>query len=303
MSKIIPLLLLFVILQCSKNSVRENLPVDYVLIHHKIQIDSLEREYILFQPKQIKAEVILIALHGRGGTGEELMWKTGFNSLAEEEGFIIVYPFGLNRAWVDGRQLPDEDKNANDEKFILTLREKLKKEFSIQKFFLFGYSNGGFMAQRMAFFYPNTFIGYAGVVSSISENLNKHKPRQPAAVLFINGTDDPIVPYNGGMILGNKGVALGVEDTVKQWIKWNKCELKPELETINQQDDGVKVFIYNYTKCKSKKSVRFIKLEGAGHGWPGKLEEEISGFGKFTTEVSANQEIWKFAKSQLPRKN
>ena len=50
------------------------------------------------------------------------------------------------------------------------------------------------MAQRMAFFYPNTFIGYAGVVSSISENLNKHTPRQPVVVLFINGTDDPGQP-------------------------------------------------------------------------------------------------------------
>lgn len=303
MNKILPLLLLSLLLQCSKTSIRENLPVDYILIHEKIQVDSSEREYILFQPKQIKSNVILIALHGRGGTGEELMWKTGFNLLAEEEGFIIVYPFGLNKAWIDGRQLPEEDKNANDEKFLLALKEKLQKEFLIQKFFLFGYSNGGFMTQRMAFDHPNSFIGYASVVSTISENLNKGKPKRPVAVLFINGTEDPVVPYNGGTILGNKGSVLGAEDTVKQWVKWNKCELKPELETINQQEDGVKVFIYNYNTCKSKKLVRFIKLEGAGHGWPGKIEEEIPGFGKFTTEVSANKEIWKFAKSQLPREN
>lgn len=303
MNKILLSFLLFSVFQCSKNTVREKLPIDYILIHEKMKIDSTEREYTLFQPKQIKANVILFALHGRGGTGEELMWKTGFNQLAEEEGFIIVYPFGLNRAWADGRQLPDEDANAKDDKFLLALKDKLQTEFGISNFFLLGYSNGGFMTQRIAFFFPNSFIGYANIVSTISENLNREKPKQPVSVLFINGTEDPVVPYDGGMILGNKGLVLGAEATVKQWVHWNKCENRPETETINEKEDGVKVFLFTYRNCKSQKIVKFIKLEGAGHGWPGKIEEEILGFGKFTSEISANHEIWKFAKSVLPRKN
>jgi polyhydroxybutyrate depolymerase len=302
MKKILFFLILLLFAQCNKNSIRGNIPIDYILIHEKILIDSIEREYVLFKPKQIKANAILIGLHGRGGTGEELMWKTEFNRLAEEEGFIIVYPSGINRAWIDGRKLPEEDPNANDEKFILSLREKLEKEFSIPKFFLFGYSNGGFMTQKVAYTYPEAFNGYASVVSTISENLNKEKPKKQVPVLFINGTEDPIVPYKGGMISGNKGVAVGAEEAVKQWVKWNKCGVKPDAEIINQQPDGVKAFIHNYTNCKSGKPVRFIKLEGAGHGWPGKLEEEKPGFGKFTTEISANLEIWKFFQS-LPRKN
>ena len=204
MKNLLLLIFLLFFMQCNKNSIRGSIPIDYILIHEKIQIDLLEREYILFKPKEIKKNVILIGLHGRGGTGEELMWKTEFNRLAEEEGFIIVYPYGINRAWIDGRRLPEEDSKANDEKFLLALREKLEKEFSIQKFFLFGYSNGGFMTQKMAFTYPEAFIGYASVVSTISDKLNKEKPKQPVPVLFINGTDDPIVPYKGGMISGNK---------------------------------------------------------------------------------------------------
>ncbi len=302
MKKILLLLILFFFAECSKNSLRGNIPIDYILIHEKIQIDSLEREYVLFKPKQMKANVILFGLHGRGGTGEELMWKTEFNRLAEEQGFIVVYPSGINRAWKDGRKLSEESNKADDEKFILTLKEKLEKEFSIQKFFLFGYSNGGFMTQKIAFTYPEAFAGYASVVSTMSENLSKEKPRQPVPVLFMSGTEDPIVPYKGGMISGNKGVAVGAEDTVKQWVKWNKCGVKPDAEIINQLNDGVKVFIHTYSNCKSGKPVRFLKLEGAGHGWPGKLEEEKPGFGKFTTEISANVEIWKFFQS-LPGKN
>lgn len=302
MRNIILLILFFLFFQCSQKSIRGNIPIDYIILHEKILIDSIEREYVIFQPKVIKQNVILIGLHGRGGSGEEFMWKTEFNQLAEKEGFIIVYPSGVNKAWVDGRNLSDENPNVNDEYFLLRLREKLEKDFSIQKFFLFGYSNGGFMTQKMAFTYPKSFAGYANVVSTISENLNKIKPKEPVSVLFINGTEDPIVPYNGGMIKGNKGVAIGAEDTVKQWVKWNKCNVKPEAETINQNKDGIKVFIHTYANCKSSKQVRFLKLEGAGHGWPGKLEEENIGFGKFTSEIDANKEIWKFFK-ELPRKN
>ncbi len=302
MRKILLFLILLLFTQCSKNSLRGNIPIDYILIYEKIQIDSIEREYVLFKPKQMKANAILFGLHGRGGTGEELMWKTEFNRLAEEQGFIVVYPSGINRAWRDGRKLSEEDTKADDEKFLLTLKEKLEKEFPIQKFFLFGYSNGGFMTQKMAFAHPTAFAGYASIVSTISENLNKEKPKQPVPVLFMSGTDDPIVPYKGGMISGNKGIALGAEDTVKQWVKWNKCGIKPDAEIINQLNDGVKVFIHTYSNCKSGKPVRFLKLEGAGHGWPGKLEEEKQGFGKFTTEINANAEVWRFF-NDLPGKN
>lgn len=302
MKQILFILMFLFLTQCSKTSLRgSNIPIDYILLHEKILIDSIEREYVIFQPKAIKQNVILIGLHGRGGSGEEFMWKIEFNQLAEEEGFIIVYPSGINKAWVDGRKLPEEDLKANDEKFLLTLKDKLQNDFSIKKFFLFGYSNGGFMTQRMAFIYPDAFTGYASVVSTISENLNKEKPKQPVPVLFMSGTEDPIVPYRGGVINGNKGVAIGAEDTVKQWVKWNKCAPKPDAEIINEQNDGVKVFIHTYSNCKSGKPVRFLKLEGAGHGWPGKLEEE-KGFGKFTNEINANREIWKFFKD-LPGKN
>ena len=103
-------------------------------------------------------------------------------------------------------------------------------------------------------------------------------------------------------LAGTALLGVGAEDTVKQWVKWNKCGIKPDAEIVNQLNDGVKVFIHTYTNCKSGKPVRFLKLEGAGHGWPGKLVEEKPGFGKFTTEISANEEIWKFFES-LPRKN
>ena len=74
------------------------------LIHEKILIDSIEREYILFKPKQIKANAILSGLHGRGGTGEELMYgKQSLTVLAEEEGFIMVLPV-RNQSNLDRRK-------------------------------------------------------------------------------------------------------------------------------------------------------------------------------------------------------
>jgi len=55
---------------------------------------------------------LVIALHGRGTTGMSmiLLTRKGFNKLADKDGFIIVYPDGIELNWNDGRM----DEEAND---------------------------------------------------------------------------------------------------------------------------------------------------------------------------------------------
>ena len=71
------------------------------------------------------------------------------------------------------------------------------------------------MTQKLLILTPMLLTSYASVVSTISENLNKEKPKQ-VPVFVYQWNHDPIVPYKGGMISGNK-VAVGQKETVKQW--------------------------------------------------------------------------------------
>ena len=72
-----------------------------------ITVDGLERTYEFYAPISIKADQptsLVIALHGGGGRGHGIRGLTQFDSLADEKGFLVVYPDGLNHQWNDSRE-------------------------------------------------------------------------------------------------------------------------------------------------------------------------------------------------------
>jgi polyhydroxybutyrate depolymerase len=42
---------------------------------------------------------LVLAFHGYGSQGKNLASNTGFSELAEQKGFILVYPDGIERQW------------------------------------------------------------------------------------------------------------------------------------------------------------------------------------------------------------
>ena len=62
--------------------------------------DNLKRTFKIHTPQFYDSSIklpLVIALHGRGGNGESmiLITRNGFNDLADEDGFIVVYPNGI----------------------------------------------------------------------------------------------------------------------------------------------------------------------------------------------------------------
>ena len=84
-------------------------------IDGSIVFDGIERTYHLYIPDSYspgKPVPLLIVLHGGGGTGRDMEFKTtheGFDRLADKENFIVVYPDASKRHWNDGRLSHDID--------------------------------------------------------------------------------------------------------------------------------------------------------------------------------------------------
>jgi polyhydroxybutyrate depolymerase len=88
-----------------------------------------------------------------------------------------------------------------------------------------GMSNGAFMTLRLALQMrpaPAAVAAAAGTMAEVSEC--EDEPR-PVSVLLIHGTDDPLVPYDGGQVgLGNqrdRGGAQSVAATRNYWLRAN----------------------------------------------------------------------------------
>ena len=271
-----------------------------------------ERTYWLHLPPKSKMEgplPILFHLHGGGGTGKATPRLTyqRFNKIADREGFIVVYPDAIAKNWNDGRteNLKPENVGVDDVGFIVAIINRLKNEYNIDssKIFTTGMSNGGFMSSRLLCDRADLFRGGAVLTASLSvDYFAKCDPQRPVAVLVMNGTDDPIVPYTGGVVRlfkwgKSRGKILSNDDYIQFWKEKNGCtEQQPIVELPDQKKrDGTTVSITTYTNCETGGALKFYKINGGGHTWPGGkqyLGKRL--IGNTSREINACDEIWDF---------
>ena len=234
--------------------------------------------------------------------------KGGFNRLADIEGFIVVYPDGVERHWNDGRNLTRyyaHRENIDDVGFISALIDALNEKYNVdmEKIYVVGMSNGALMAFKLALELSEKISAIAAVAGSMSVNiLNMTKPTSEVSVLMINGMDDPLVPWKGGNIhfAGfDLGRILSIPDTVEYWVLHNNCSVKLDRFYLPDIDktDGSRVWVEQYVNPESGAEVILYGIEGGGHTWPGGyryLPEKV--IGKTNMDINACDVIWNFFK-------
>src|SRR5208337_3461333 len=102
--------------------------------------------------------------------------------------------------------------------FISALVDKLAAEYPVDahRVFATGISNGGFMSFRLACELSEKIKGIAAVSATHPvTSREKCRPARSVNIMIINGTDDPLVPYNGGYVevLGRRrGRVMSTDD-------------------------------------------------------------------------------------------
>lgn len=283
------------------------------VISYKMNWQGYERLYLVHLPpkeKMQKALPLLFHLHGGGGTAKSNIGLTfgRFNDLADRDGFILVYPQAVEKNWNDGRQsdlVKAWKENIDDVGFIVAIIEKLKQQYSIdtERIFTTGMSNGGFMSSRLLCDKAAFFRGGAILTASLSKDyLPKCQPAKPTAVLIMNGTDDPLVPYDGGQIKvfkKTRGVIISTDEIVQFWQEQNACTTKkPTVNLPDKIADGTTVSVEEYTNCSDRGSLILYKINGGGHTWPGgKQYLGEKWIGKTNRDIVACDVIWSYFKS------
>ncbi|EMY63334.1 alpha/beta hydrolase family esterase [Leptospira terpstrae] len=272
-----------------------------------IEIQNNKRTYIVHYPKQWDGSPIplLVALHGRFGSGSSMIKQTKLDLLADTKGFIVVFPDGFKRSWADGRgNTPADENQINDIAFIESMVKRLIAEGSVnpKKVFLVGHSNGGFMAQRIAAEKPELWKGVVSVAAQVSVFTLKRKSNlktNPVSIGIIAGTDDPLVPFSGGYVRDG-GEILSVNDSILRWKEWNLCNdiLTTKVQTFQEGLSEIKIDFYRYEVCAENTKVGMIQLNGLGHSWPG--ETPMIPFidqGKTTKVIDGSKLVWDFMES------
>lgn len=268
-----------------------------------IIVDGIERTYEIHVPASLslylseKPDIALVlVLHGGGGTGKGMIKLTGFNDIADKNGFIVCYPDGISKRWGDGRDINFRKKNGtavDDVKFISCLIDSLTAKYGINssRVYCTGISNGGMMSFRLACALNNKISAFAPVAISMAKRMAENcMPGKHVPIMYIFGDEDPLVPFEGGQIMGNRGEVIPVEETVDFWLKNNEITDSAKITVIDNEDDDTYVQKYDFGK-----EFVFYLVKGGGHCWPGGVQYLPKLIiGRTSKEFNASEEIWKW---------
>lgn len=267
-----------------------------------ITIGGLERTYLLHLPPNAGARPLplVVLLHGRLGTGAGMVRLTHFDQVADSAGVVVAYPDGWHRSWADGRMgTPADQHGVDDVAFILAMIDDIAAHSAIDttRIYAAGISNGGFMTERLACDAGRRFAAVGVVAATFGDSLAARCRLHPAvAVEFFNGTNDPLVPYDGGELKGDRGHVLSVDGTTALWAEDEACSATPEEEPIlDRVHDGTHVMRRTWPECGGRGAVIAFRIEGGGHTWPGGtqyLPKMMVGIA--SQNLDASRELWSF---------
>lgn len=238
---------------------------------------------------------LVLVLHGSGGDAVNAEEMTHFTAIAEAEGFVVVYPEGEDDQWNDRRGGGSE---ADDVTFIRALidDEIAKHAVDPRRVYVTGMSNGGMMSFRLACELSDKIAAasaVAGLMPKIGEG--ECRPTHPMPMAIIAGSEDPIVPYGGGEIVGDRGEVLSADATRQKWADLARCAPIDQETTIDPTDDETKVFRTAHSRCEGGAEVILFTVSGGGHTWPNGDQYLPKGFvGRVTKDIDASHELWQF---------
>lgn len=274
-------------------------PGDYT---RQLSVGGLERTYHVHVPPGYdprKPAPVVLVLHGALMNGPIMEWFCGVSKKADEAGFIAVYPDGTgpggklytwNAGSFPGKLNP---KAADDVAFIGKLLDELPQLLPVdrKRIYLSGMSNGAMMAYRLAVELPNRFAAVCAISGTLA--LEDAEPKTPMPILHMHGTKDGLVPFDGTMKGGGPFRFPSVAETLRHWIKVNRCSATPKVTELPTTRDKLQVVRKDYRSGTEKAPVVLYVIDGGGHTWPG-MQRHAAFLGATTLNLVANDVMWEF---------
>lgn len=261
------------------------------------------RSYLLYVPESYdpsKPTPLVITMHGFAQWPAHQMHITRWNDLADEYGFIAVYPAGTRfpMRWRIVGEAGSSLDPMRDVTFISDLIDKLEADYNIDpsRIYANGLSNGGGMSFLLSCRMSDRIAAIGTVAGAFNLPWDDCKPSRPVPTMVFHGTEDPIVPYGGGRYHDSDFFFPAIPDWVAMLAQRNGCDAQPGKLPPSGQVSGIR-----YTGCAA--DVTFYTITGGGHTWPGgnPIPERIAGY--TSQDIDATRTLWEFFQSHpLPDK-
>lgn len=260
--------------------------------HRTLKFANEERTFRVYIPFGLKDDSkapLVVALHGGLGSGDQFATTSRFERLAQDEGFVVVFPDGIGATWNAGGCCGQASRtNIDDVGFLKALIELVEREAPVDpaRVFMTGHSNGAMMAFRFGCEHPELVRGIAPVAGSLE--IPGCKASKGTNLLAIHGDADQNHPIDGGQ--GPRSIAgvdfTSMAKTLSLWTSAMGCGA-PQAAVSGP------LTTTDWKNCKDGTIARYIVIAGADHPWPGGLPSVL---GNATQDLDATKTVWEFFK-------
>jgi polyhydroxybutyrate depolymerase len=268
-----------------------------------LEAGGAEYDVRIFVPTTAVSDPAPVVLnwHGIGSNGTEQAEYTGYETLAEQEGFIVVHPTGVPFGGDDGFSFweltaldsPDRDDLAFADALIDTVVADWCAD--PDRVYSTGMSNGGLFTSELVCGRADR-IAAAVSVAGITHP-DGCEPTRPVPYLAFHGTDDDAISYTGtgestilDVLFPNGILGQAMPDEFAEFAADAGCDPDPV-----RTEETPEVISSAYGSCDDAVPMTFYEIVGGGHTWPDSpLADQLAGFGFFTDDISATADGWAF---------
>jgi polyhydroxybutyrate depolymerase len=303
---------------------------------------EVERRALVYAPANLPPRPVPVVLvfPGYSSSAEAIAFyntHTRFETLADRDGFIVVYGNGLPNppnahervsvpkgGFLSGC-LARHGGEGVDVAYVRQLLDRLAVEIPIDRTRIYatGFSAGGGMSFELALEAPDLVAAIAPVAPvPFQPNgwWRVHCHPQPGydhlSIAMVAGTNDPFISYDGG---GSREYPEahypGMERARDAWVAALGLAGPPEIDALPdvvQTDSyepdsgraGSTIERQRYRPGPDGRELWYYKAVGMGHAWPSPIESWRglwSRFGKNNQDVDFADEAWTFFQRHVKR--
>jgi polyhydroxybutyrate depolymerase len=248
---------------------------------HTLDVAGVERSFLYYAPAGLDPDVaapVLIVAHGFEESAAEMVAITGYDSIADREGFVVLYPEGqgtvpwnIGSGVCQGGARPVGSASGDDSALIDAMLAFVALDRAVdgEHVFMAGLASGGYLANDLAC--RRSDIRAIAAHSAGSHALDACVAAQKP-VLLLHGSEDAAVP-----------VACSIEAR-DRWAAHNGCDTSADALAVLGGVCEVSL------GCPANGQVTACTFEGMARGWAGGSAQAAS----FLEFESASELSWRF---------
>lgn len=213
--------------------------------------DQSRRSYLIHVPRRREDALpppVVLVLHGAFSSARGIEERSGFSRLAEEEGFVVVYPngyglFRLLRHWNAGHCCGRaRSLGLDDVGFLDSVLDDVasRVEIDASRIYVVGESNGAMLAHQYAAMRSHRIAGAAAVIGTMGSGPpgaeeRSPPPEIPVPMVIVHGSADSRIPFQGGSSARDPDLSwVSVADSATFWVAHNGAQPEARITTLHR---------------------------------------------------------------------